>query len=247
MELRRYLRLIRQRLLLVAVAIIAGAGVGYVATSRTPFYTASATIYVGAINLGPGNEYLFEEGDLNEIVSTYSVMIPQPVIAQKALDATHIDRFAGEVAASTSATVLPDTQLIQVSVTDPNSSVAIRLANGVSRAFVAQISDYAANTKASQGAVPNEPAHVYQEATYASAADSGLVKRMILGGVFGLIISIFVIFLLDYLDITIKSPDELERRVGLPVLGIIPRFDTLRLDAGPAGLSQRQVPRGSSG
>jgi capsular polysaccharide biosynthesis protein len=247
MELRRYLRLIRQRLLLVVIAIIAGAAVGYVATSRTPSYTATASIYVGVTDLGPQDEYLYQEADLNEIVSTYATMIPAPVIAQKALNNTHINRFAGEVAAATTATVVLGTQLIDVTVTDPSSAVAIRLANGVSRAFVEQVSNYQSNSGAAQGALPNEPAHVYQEATSAVASSSGLTKRMILGAVFGLIVSIFVILLLDYLDITIKSPDDLERRVGLPVLGIIPRFDTLRLDSSPAGSLQRPVPRGNRG
>ena len=102
------------------------------------------------------------------------------------------------------------------------------------------------SSASSAGTVPNEPAHVYQPATYAAPNSSGLTKRMVLGAVFGLIVSIFIIFLLDYLDITIKSPDELERRVGLPVLGIIPRFDTLRLDNSPVGARASPAPRGGA-
>jgi capsular polysaccharide biosynthesis protein len=41
--------------------------------------------------------------------------------------------------------------------------------------------------------------------------------------------------LLDYVDITIKSPEELERRVGLPVLGVIPRFGALHFDRSQTG------------
>src|SRR5580698_6936279 len=116
MELRRYFRLLRQRLLLVVVAIIAGAGVGYAITSRTPVYTATATLFVGSTNLGPNQEFLYQEADLNQIVNTYAVMIPDPVIAQKAIDQTHINRFAGSVAAETTASVITNTQLISVSV-----------------------------------------------------------------------------------------------------------------------------------
>jgi capsular polysaccharide biosynthesis protein len=241
MELRRYLRLIRQRLLLVVVAIIAGGGIGYAATSRTPAYTATAILFVGSTNLGPDQDQLLFEGDLNEIVATYAVMIPEPVIAQRAIDETHIDRFAGEVASETTALAETGTQLIDVSVTDADANDAVELANAISRAFVSQITDYSAGqTSTSEGALPNEPAHVYQEATEAVPTSSGLTKRVILGFVFGLIVSIFLILLLDYLDITIKSPDELERRVGLPVLGIIPLFDSLKLDSSPV-LSSRRI------
>jgi len=231
MELRRYLRLIRQRLLLILVAIIAGAGVGYAITSRTPLYTATATLFVGATNLGPNQEFLYQEADLNQIVQTYAVMIPEPVIAQEAINQTHIIRYAGSVAAETSATVVANTQLIDVSVSDTSAADSIQLANAVSKAFVSQIQSYA-NT-GHGAAVPSEPAHVYQQATYASASSSGLTKRIILGSFFGLILAIFLVLLLDYLDITIKSPDELERRLGLPVLGIVPRFTSLQLDISP--------------
>jgi capsular polysaccharide biosynthesis protein len=253
MELRRYLRLVRQRLILVLVAVLAGAGVGYVITSRTPAYTATAEIYVGPTNFGINDNLLYEEGNLNEVVTTYSFMIPSPVIAQKAIDAAHIDRNAGEVAASTTTLVVTGTQLIDVSVTDPSQSIAIQLANSVSHAFINSISNSQAaassgtGTSGGTGTVPNAPAHVFQDATFATSSSSGLTKRMILGVAFGFILSIFIIFLLDYLDITIKSPDELERRVGLPVLGIIPRFNTLRLDSSPVGSLQRPVSRGAGG
>jgi capsular polysaccharide biosynthesis protein len=252
MELRRYVRLIRQRLALVLVAIVAGAGVGYVITSRTPVYTATAEIYVGPNNFGPNYNLLYEEGNLNEVASTYADMIPEPVIAQKAINDTHVNRFAGAVADNTSAVVVTGTTLIDISVTDSSATVAVQLANGVSNAFVNQISHTQssgtpAGGSGGTGTVPGAPAHVFQPAIYAAASSSGLTKRMILGGVFGLVISIFMIFLLDYLDITIKSPEELERRVGLPVLGIIPRFNTLRLDSSPVGSQQRSVARGAGG
>jgi capsular polysaccharide biosynthesis protein len=232
MELRRYLRLIRQRLLLILVAIIAGAGVGYAVTSRTPLYTATATLFVGTTNLGPNQELLYQEADLNQIVQTYAVMIPAPVIAQKAIDQTHINRYSGDVAAETTATVVANTQLIDVSVADPSAAVSIQLANAVSGAFVSQIKSYNGSGSGT-GALPNEPAHVYQDATYATASSTGLTKRIILGGAFGLILAVFLVLLLDYLDITIKSADELERRLGLPVLGIVPRFTSLQLDNSP--------------
>jgi capsular polysaccharide biosynthesis protein len=235
MELRRYLDLIRRRVALIIVAVIVGGVAGFVSTSRTPIYTASATIYVGSQNVANSTQ-LYEETGLNEVVATFAQMIPSPVIAQKALEKIHLDRSAGAVAASTSATVVTDTNLITVQVSDSNAQDAVRLTNGVANAFVAQIGAYqstGATTKATsgQGAVPNEPAYVFADASYASRSSNGTDKNIALGAVFGLVISILLVFLLDYLDVTIKSPEELERRVGLPVLGIVPRFETLSLSS----------------
>jgi capsular polysaccharide biosynthesis protein len=236
-ELRRYLHLIRQRLLLVVALVVAGAVIGFATTSRTPQYTATTLIYVGAQNLGVNDTQLFAQSGLDEVVASFALMIPSPVIAQRAIDATHVDRFSGEVASNTVAVVEPSTSLISVSVTDANPSTAVRLANGVSSAFVNQVSQYqttsgstkTGTTTPSAGTRPNEPAYVFQNAVGAAKKSSGLTRKVILGALFGLVLAILIVLLLDYLDITIKSPEELERRVGLPVLGIIPLLGTLPL------------------
>jgi capsular polysaccharide biosynthesis protein len=235
MEIRRYFNLIRQRMALVIVAVIVGGVSGYVTTSRVPVYTATATIYVGSPDLGVNQSLLYAEAGLNEVVATFAQMIPSAVIAQKAISNTHIARFAGEVAASTSTFVIPGTNLIDVSVSDSNEAGAIRLANGVSNAFVQQIVHFQPVGNTAQGLVPTEPAYVFQEATGAARSSTGVGKKVVLGILFGLVIAVLLVLTLDYLDVTIKSPEELERRVGLPVLGIVPRFGTLQLDTRRAG------------
>ena len=240
MELRRYFDLIRRRIALVIVAVIIGGVAGFVTTSRAPVYSATSTIYVGSLDLAANQQQLSLQAGLNEVVATFASMIPSPVIAQRALLKTHLHRGAGAVAASTTAVVVPGTDLIDVTVADAHPDDAIRLANGVANAFVSQISRYQSSTPASAistspGAVPNEPAYVFQDATAASLSSNGLTRKVLIGGAFGLVISILLIFLLDYLDITIKSPEELERRVGLPVLGIVPLFATLQLGSLPRG------------
>ena len=247
MELRRYLRLIRQRLALVIVAVIVGGITGFVTTSRAPIYTASATIYVGSVNLGVNQVQLYAEAGLNEVVATFAEMIPSPVIAQKAIEHTHINRFAGELPASTTATVVLGTNLIDVAVSDHNSHDAITLVNAVSHAFVSQISNYQGTGTATQGQVPNEPAYVFQEAIAATPNATGALKKTLVGALFGLVISVLLILLLDYLDITIKSPEELERRVDLPVLGIIPHFNSLQRNNSPNGALERPAIRKSNG
>lgn len=242
----------RQRLLLVVALVVAGAVIGYATTSRTPEYTASTLIYVGAQNLGVNDTQLFAQSGLDEVVASFALMIPSPVIAQRAIDATGVNRFSGEVAASTVAVVEPSTSLISVSVTDSDPRVAVRLANGISNAFVNQVSKYQTTTNGqatngqptnglsttstttpSTGTRPNEPAYVFQNAVGAVTKSDGLTRKVILGALFGLVLAVLIVLLLDYLDITIKSPEELERRVGLPVLGIIPLLGTLPLTAGP--------------
>jgi capsular polysaccharide biosynthesis protein len=244
-ELRRYLQLIRQRTFLIALSMVIGAAVGWFITPRAATYTASSEIYVGSQNFVASPNELFAEQGLNEVVTSFAAMIPSPVIAQGAIDRTGLPRYAGEVAGSTVATVVTGTSLISVSVTDANAADAVKLANGVAHSFVTQVSKYQTGaSKPSAGTVPYEPAYVFQNATSALTNGTGLTKRVVLGVIFGFVVSIFLIFLLDYLDVTVKSPEELERRVGLPVLGVIPAFGSLPLDASPSSMIGTRVRAG---
>jgi capsular polysaccharide biosynthesis protein len=40
----------------------------------------------------------------------------------------------------------------------------------------------------------------------------------------GLAVGIGTVLTLEYFDTTVKSPDEIERFLGLPVIGIVPSF-----------------------
>jgi capsular polysaccharide biosynthesis protein len=46
-----------------------------------------------------------------------------------------------------------------------------------------------------------------------------------IAAVLGVMVSVFVIFLAEYFDNTIKTPQDIEHNLGLPVLGSVPVFD----------------------
>ncbi|UCH92199.1 MAG: polysaccharide biosynthesis tyrosine autokinase [Candidatus Aminicenantes bacterium] len=60
---------------------------------------------------------------------------------------------------------------------------------------------------------------------------SGAKKIMIMALILGLALGIGLIFLVDYLDRTIKTPDEVKLMLGVPALGIIPSTKAKSLSA----------------
>ena len=75
---------------------------------------------------------------------------------------------------------------------------------------------------------------VVEEARTPLAPASPNKKRnILLGLVLGLFGGVGLAFFLEYLDNTVKSPDEAEERFGLPVLGVVSRFAQKDVDAGP--------------
>lgn len=221
MELRRYLHLIRRRWILIVVTTLVGALVGLLTTPSGAQYRTNSELYVGSRLLNQNQVQLYALPGLNQIIASFAEMIPSPVIAEKAIQSSGVARSAAQVVGETKAAIVTNTSLITVTVTDPDPVIAQKLANGISDSFVAQVQNY--EPTAQTGSVPSEPAYVFQNAALPVVPlPTGEKRKVILGAIFGLVISILLVLLLDYLDITVKSPEELERRLGLPVLAIVP-------------------------
>jgi uncharacterized protein involved in exopolysaccharide biosynthesis len=47
--------------------------------------------------------------------------------------------------------------------------------------------------------------------------------NLAIGGVLGVMLGVMLVFFMEYLDNTIKTADDIERYLGLPVLGLIPK------------------------
>jgi capsular polysaccharide biosynthesis protein len=114
-----------------------------------------------------------------------------------------------------------NTNLIDITVRDGDPSVAQSLANGVAASFIAQVQTLSAQSGANASSTPS--VSVFQQATLPAAPLPTSKKRnLALGALFGLVVSVGVVLLIDYLDISIKNADDLEEHSGLAVLGTIP-------------------------
>jgi capsular polysaccharide biosynthesis protein len=226
-ELRRYLAIIRRRLLLIVLTAAVGVGAGYVSTPKTSVYTARARIFVGALDPGSGANRALSNDQitgLEKVVQTYSIMIDSRPIAEDALKlAPGAGRSAVGLVGATKAAPILGTQLLEVSVTDVDPATAQQLANALCDAFVEKIQTYVPGTESSPGQPPRLPANVFEHASLPGAPQANdIARRLILGGLFGAIAAAAAALVLEYLDITIKTVADAERRLELPVLGVIP-------------------------
>jgi capsular polysaccharide biosynthesis protein len=227
MELRRYLAILRRRLALIIVTTVVAVGAAWGATPRTSDYSATAVVYVGprAFNFNTNAAVNNNDAILaaNAVLATFAKMIDSRPTAADAVSRTGIDRSANQVVAQTSVTPEPNTQLLDVKVTDSNSATAERLANGMSDAFVDRILSLQGGQPATPGTPPDTPTSVFERAALpGSPAPTGLPRNLGLGALLGLLASAGVAFLLEYLDVTIKGAGDAERQLKLPVLGVIP-------------------------
>ena len=235
MELRRYLNVLRRRWLLLLVSTLCGVIAAYLTLPSGNVYTAETTIYVGYRQFGGAGALSADQTNgVQQVARTFAVMIASEPIARDAVQRTGIGTSSAQVANRTTAVVIPGTSLIRITYKDADPSRARALANAISDALVEKVQTFEPGTVGGEGEVPILPAYVFARADLPVVPQStGAVGRMLTGALFGFVIAAGVAFLLDYLDITPRSPDDLERHIGLPVLGAIPELPSATAGRSP--------------
>ena len=70
-----------------------------------------------------------------------------------------------------------------------------------------------------------------------------LARNLLIGLAAGLFLGLCIVFVLEFIDDSIKFPDEVERTLGLPLMGIIPRVNRKRGENKSVALDVHSDPR----
>lgn len=223
MELHRYLSVLRSRSWLILATTTLAAVVGYLSADSAAAYTSRSTLYVGSTSFDVTQGDLSNDRvtALQSIVLTFSRMIDSQPIALRAVQRLDLDLTAGYVVNATSTSQEPGTQLLYINVTDPDPALAQTLANGLADVFVETVQEF--EPTSSEGDVPQLPAYVFERAQLPTVPESSQrLTSVVLAALFGLLASAGAALLLDYLDLSVKTAADVEQRLELPVLGVVP-------------------------
>ncbi|WP_294391239.1 GNVR domain-containing protein, partial [uncultured Clostridium sp.] len=121
-----------------------------------------------------------------------------------------------EVKKSLTVTPISDTQILQIKYQNKNPQVAKRILGNITDEFIILAKEL----------VPNGNVRVI-EAVQLPENPVAPNKKMNIAIAFllGLMVSIGLVFLLEYIDNTFKSKENLEKELGIPVIGLIPSFE----------------------
>lgn len=228
MEILAYLKVLYRRWPLLVVTVALALGLASASAPRTKIYETSATIVVGPRQLSTDPNRTEFSGDLANglasLTATYAVLIKSATVAEDAVRNSGVARSPGGVAAATTAMAVPGTQVLVVTVADTDPVVAQTLATGMATAFVNRVTSFRPNTQSTIGSAPAVPVYVYQPAGLPVAPRPlSSRSRVATAGVFGLMAAIGAVLLIEYLDFSVRTVADAERRLGMPVLGALPR------------------------
>jgi capsular polysaccharide biosynthesis protein len=150
-----------------------------------------------------------------QLVNSYRVLCKTDKVLNQVIDETKLPLNAEQLSAKITVTSENDTDIIRISAQDESPETAARIANAVATIFVREIPQIMRmdNVQVIDNAViPKNPVKPNRQAIIAVAA------------LLGMMLGIGISFLIDYLDVSIKSAEQLGELLGVPVLGSIPHM-----------------------
>ncbi len=222
MDLRDYLRAIRKRWWMVVGALGVAIAVAVTITVLTPpRYAASVTFFVNAQSASTTDA--FQGGTfVQQRVKSYVDVLTSNRLAQAIVDQQADGLSAEKVQESITAQVVPDTVLVQATVTDGDRARALRLAQAVATEFPELVKTLETPPRAT---TPTVGVQILAEPKLADGPVSPQPLRNIgLAAVLGLIVGAGAAALRESLDTSVRDAEALTKAAGSPVLSVIP-FD----------------------
>lgn len=220
MTLRAYLRVLRERWLLVAVFVVAATGLAVLITAMTPkVYQADAQVLVASGGVTDPAQQAQAAAYVQTQVGTYASVIGAPDILHAVQRDLNLQLSDADLKAKLSATAPAAQSIVDIHATDASAAEAAAIANSAARAFVTTVEGY---TTAAGSQNPSVQLFVTGPAVAPSSPITPKPTLNIALGLFlGLLVGAALAVVRDILDTRIKDPETLAKAAAAPVMGVV--------------------------
>ena len=198
--------------MILAIVVIVIIGNIYTILTRVPMYQSNTTIVL----VGESKkEYSQTDSQLNQnLIGTYSEIITSRKVLQQVIDNLKLKMTVDELSKNITTSSVEDTEIIRITVNNEKKKMAAEIANEVADVFSDEIQD-----------IYNlENVAIIDKAEEADAPyNINYLKDNVIYLVISLVLSFGVVFVMYYFDTSIKSSEVVEEKLGLTVIGIVPK------------------------
>lgn len=181
-----------------------------------PQYEASTKVFIGKEE---GSKEGYNSGDIQmyqTLMKTYSEAIKTKDLINRSLEKVETDLKVEDVINVITVVPAADTQILQIKFKSADKYEAKEIIEAVTAEFMVT----------SKELVPNGNVRIIETVELPENPVSPNKKMNIaIAFLLGLMVSVGLTFLLEFLDNTFKNKDELERSLDIPVIGVIPIVD----------------------
>lgn len=187
---------------------------------KVPMYRSYTTIVLTRSGDTDTNDSSITQNDIllnQKLVATYREIIKSRRVLGQVIENLNLDMEVSELSQNISVTNEEDTELIKISVSSVNKEDAKDIANEIAKVFSNEIVDIynIKNVSIIDTAIVSKTPY-----------NINFVKETVIAALFGLVLGIAIIFVMFYFDTTIKNPEEIQTKIGLPLLGVVPKVES---------------------
>lgn len=223
MELINYVRILRRRLWMILICpILAALAAGIVSFALPPVYEAQAVLLVRPTQPLGSSDPTVAALTSDQISGTYaSLMTERPLLESVSADLGLRIR-PQDLAKKIKVTPEPNTTILDVNVQDTDPALARDIANRLVADFIVQVKLMQQLETQLPNARTGDNLIVVSPATLPDKPVSPKIPlNVAIGFAAGLLVALGIAFLQDYLDQSIKTDEDLTRRLGLISIGHI--------------------------
>ena len=216
-DLKELLEFFKEKISLLLVIVIGVCLVGcvYGLFIQKPMYRSYTTVILGSDG---NNTSSITQSDITlnkNLVNTYAEIVISKRVLNQVIDELKLDMSYESLKDKINVTALNNTEIIKITVNDRNAIQAKNIANVTANYFSKEVVElYNMNN-----------VNILDSATEASSPyNINVVKQFVIYLVIGCVLGAGVLFIIFYFDRTIKSVEQVEQKIKLPILGSVQQY-----------------------
>ncbi|MEZ0537029.1 YveK family protein [Caldicellulosiruptoraceae bacterium PP1] len=222
MELKEYILILRKRLILISSITLISTLAAIILSFYVmpPVYKATTTLFAGRSNSDSNNDNiqaLYSDVLLGQqLVKDYREIAVSRSVLQKVISDLKLDMKPEALQSMISVNLKNDTRILSIDIESTDPKFAAVVANKLSEVFIDAV----------QKIMKIENVQIVDKAVIPDKPEKP--KKMLntaIAFILGLMVGVGIAFFLEYLDNTLKTPEDVEKYLEVPVLAIIPDME----------------------
>lgn len=214
-KLKSILNSIKKRWQLIAICTMITTIISLIATFFiiVPKYQASTKLFIGKES---STDEKYNNNDIQmyqNLLKTYASIVKTNDLVSSALEEKGINLSSESVISKLEVITTTNTQIMEVKYTSTNKEEARDVVEAITEEFI----------KKSESLITNANVQVVESVRLPKYPVTPNKKLNISIGIFsGFMLGIAIALILEYIDTTIKTKEDVEEFIGLTVIGVIP-------------------------
>ena len=200
-------------IIIIAVLVCLICGITYTVFLKEPLYKSDVNVIVVSKEKETSSALQSEIIANQKLAATYRELVESRRILKEVIKNLELKYSVRELQEMISVENVNETEIIRITVNSKSAMEAKMIANETAEIFEKEIVD-----------IYNlENVSIIDKAELASSPyNVNLIKDSVIYFALGLVLSCGIIFVIYYFDNTIKSVEQIEKHLGIPVIGTVP-------------------------